>query len=567
MTKNIFLILVFVFVQSVFSTSVFGHAINVFDATKTNNSDPATAENPAKNLAFPNPILLKSDQGCRLENINLQRFDKEISTSQSTAFCEVLQEIAVRLNGNWSPALKAEMQQIWWVFLHENVKIRPMKSGTSGRVLAAAEAFTDNTPGAGFNASFYLRVNRVKDKSFFYVFMHELRHVYDFYDLYKNQTHITEAELEKRGFRIMGEIYQETQNKPKFYRLPTFWEDGWKNLPQTEIAQKRDKKIEKFMRGNGFYKHLLKNPETHPVGYLPNQTVAQRAFFNPVEDDEDKNEKLPDRIQISQTQTEIPQQIKEISFDAEKASNPKNPDELLRAALVNEKNLYRKMDNFVYDQNLQLQCWKKQQVTENYELNSTVARTRSGETLIQNQKTQPASSKSSHSPACIQNLDSIETDATETFWSAPYLDQMPIKFEYFTEIDGIAVARYTVLQPTLEKFKQIAAQYSGIKPFRAFIGTIFVSTEDSQIVKFWGTSAAEPEAASNPATRTYASYCATAVRQKLASGIWVTTLLNTVAAVNEKNKLKPYSYVVKYQNYRQGTSDVKILDDTETASR
>lgn len=565
MTRNFSVILVFAFVLLTFSTGIFGHEINE-GATKTDNLHTKATELAVSNLAFRNPILLRLDKGCNIENINLERFDKDINAGQSVAFCEALQDISAKLSGNWSSALKTEMMQIWWVFLNKNVKIRSMKNGASSRILAAAEAFTDNSPGAGFNASFYLRPNKVNDKSFFYVFMHELRHVYDFYQIYQTQGNMTEAELEKRGFRIMGEIYQETPDKPFFFRLPTFWEDGWKNLSAGEIAQRREQKIEKFMRGNGFYKNLLKNPESHIVGYLPNQTTIRKADFNPVEEDEEKDEnkgeKLPERIVIRQTRSEIPQQVKEISFAVEKAVDPKNPDELLRAALINEKNLYRKMDNFVYDQNLQLQCWKKQNVTENFELNRMIARTQSGEALYENANVVENAPRKANLPSCVPNMDSIKTDATETFWAAPYLDQMPVKFEYFTEIDGIKVARYTVLQPTAEKFNQIAAQFPNIKPFRAFVGTIFVSVDDSQIVKFWGTSFPESDATGFNSKRTYASYCATAVRQKLASGIWVTTLLNTVAVTNEKNKLKPFSYVVKYQNYRQSSSEVRVLDET-----
>lgn len=100
-----------------------------------------------------------------------------------------------------------------------------------------------------------------------------------------------------------------------------------------------------------------------------------------------------------------------------------------------------------------------------------------------------------------------------------------------------------------------------------FVGTIFVSVEDSQIIKFWGTSFPESEATGYKSAKTFGSYCATAIRQKLTSGIWVTNLLNTVAVTYEKNKLKPFSYVVKYSNYRQGTSDVTILDDDAIASK
>jgi hypothetical protein len=475
-------------------------------------------------------------------------------------FCETFQEMSVRLNGNWSPALKSEMQQIWQVFVRENVQIRLIGKNVSSNIRAMAEAFTQNTTGKGFSANLYLRPEQAGDKSFFPIFMHELRHIFDLYTLWKNKTNMTEAELEKRAFRIVGEINQELPGDERFSKLPTFWEESWKRLPSNEIVRKREEKIEKFMRSSNAYKHLMTTPEKYMVGYLSNQSVMELEAADDPDMKENKGEKLPDRLKIRQTKNQLPQQVKEISFKLEKTVNSKNPDELLSAALINERNLYYKMDNFVYDQNFQLQCWKKQKVTENYELNRLVTRTQTGETLFQ-ENISSTDSKPTALPSCVLDFDTIKSDATDTFWAAPYLDQMPIKFDYFTVIDGISVARYTVYEPTEQKFNQIASRYPNIKPFRAFIGTIFVSVEDSQIIKFWGTSFPESKATGYQSSRIYGSYGATAIRQKLSSGIWITTLLNIVAVTNERNKMKPFNYVVKYQNYRQGTSDVKILDD------
>ncbi len=558
MNTNYSIILVSFFTFFVFSVNIFGQYSNL----QFKNS-PSAVKGPdaASRTMYPNPILMNEDHGCDAENLNPERFSSAIKPNQRVAFCEALEEVSAKLSDNWSPGLRSEIREIWQVFLRENVKIRPMKEGVSPRVAAAAESFTENGPGGGFNASFYLRPERATDKSFFPVFMHELRHIFDFYTLWKSQTRITEAELEKRGFRIMGRIYQEITEKPQDLGIPSFWENSWKDLSSSEIDRRREEKIEDFMRRSSFYKDLLKSPENHPVGFTDGSASIENGGFNPIEEVADESEKLPTRVNIGQTGSLVPQQVKQLTFSTENAVNQQNPQELLQAALLNEKNLYHKMDNFIYEQRLELQCWKKQQVIDTYELSGTVARTDTGEALFQKQ------TASSASPKCILDINAIRTDATETFWAAPYLDQMPIKFETFTEIDGIRVARYTVLAPSREKFNQIAAQYPKIFPFRTFVGTIFVSTRDSQIIKFWGTSFPESETTGNQATRTYASYCATAIRQKLASGIWVTTALNTVAVTNDKNKMKPFSYLVKYQNYRQGDSEVKILDDDQSARK
>ena len=574
MSKNILFILAF-FLVCTFSTAASGQINTMFYAktarltapdsknlitdlqprTEDYNSGSSAAPLPI----FTNPTVLNQKNGCRADNLNFAKFSNDLSSGERLTYCQAVESVSAKLSQNWSPELRNEIQQIWTVFANEKVKIRPMKKNLSSRILAAAEAFTEPAETAGFNASFYLRANRADDKSFLLVFMHEMRHVADFYALWKTHGQMTEADLEMRGFRIMGKIYQEMADKPYFFSLPTFWEDDWKNLSAGEIEERRTRKIEKFMRGNGFYKSLMKSPSQHTVGYAPTQTAAPIQVSAAVR--ENNGEKLPVRLQINQTKTELAQNVKELAFTPEKNADENDPNKLLRAALVNERNLYYKMNNFVYDQNLQLQCWKKQKVTENYLLNNQISRTENGEALLQ--KDDSAAAKL---PTCVLNMDLIKSDATETFWAAPYLEKMPIKFDSFTEVAGVKAARYTVYQPTMQKFDEMAAQYPHIKNFRAFVGTIYVSVADAQIIKFWGTSFPEAAATGYQAKRTFGSYCATAIRQKLASGIWVTSLVNTVAVTNDNDKMKPFSYVVKYQNYRQGTTDVKILDDDETAA-
>lgn len=519
---------------------------------------PTFTGNPA---AFPNPLVSDAGKACFPQNLNAARFDKRISPHQQILFCQTVQEISLKLDKeNWSPILKSEIRQIWRVFFFENVKIRPLGKDASPNTQAMSEAFNEEMRGGNFNANLYFRPERVKDKSFFPIFMHELRHIFDMYLLWKNKTDMTEAEMEKRAFRLVGKINQELNETNSFFGTPTFWKTNWKNLSAGEIERKRDEEIDKVMRGSGAYKHLLQNPEKYIIGYSSKSFVSENAANDPLAV-ENNGEKLPHRLNIRQTKNEVPQQIKDISFRMEKNTNSKNADQLLRAALINEKNLSRKMDNFVYDQNLQLQCWKKQRVTENYELKRSIARTQNGEALFENESVASTASKSTVSPSCVADLEMIKADATDTFWAAPYLDKMSVKFDYFTSVDGIPVARYTVYEPTRQKFDQIAAQHAHVKNFRVFVGTIFVSVEDAQIIKFWGTSFPESDRTNFKSASVFGNYSATAIREKLASGIWVTTLLNTVAVTHEKDRIKPFSYVVKYQNYRQAATDVSIFDD------
>ena len=517
----------------------------------------------AKRAAFSNPAVLRFTEGCVDSNLRAERFSSDIARTEKVGYCKALQRVSDELNRHdWSPNLRAELQEIWNVFLEKDVVVRPMKKGVSSRVIAAAEAFTKTT-GSGFNASLYIRPGSAKKASFFLVAMHELKHVHDYYRVWKKRNSITELDLERRAFKIMGKIARETPAKESLWRLPKVWDEDWRNLSDAEIAMRTDRNIRRFMKNSRFYKHLVRTPNRYVYGYTSNslaQTEVKKANIG-------KGERLPYLVKTRNSAVEIEQNVQDISFETAKARDVTDADEILAAALQNERKLHFQMDNFVYDQNLSLKCWKKQRVRESYIHRKQIARTGQGEALFENERiTFNSKKKKAKTPSCVLDVGSINSDATETFWSAPYLDQMPVKFNYFTELDGVKVARYTVYKPSPARFDKIAAKYPHIKSFRVFFGTIFVSVEDSQIIKFWGSSFPEAKTTGHKSNEALASYNATAVREKLASGIWVTTLLNTVAVANKKGKMKPFSYVVKYENYRQGVSDVLILDDEDTVA-
>lgn len=104
--------------------------------------------------------------------------------------------------------------------------------------------------------------------------------------------------------------------------------------------------------------------------------------------------------------------------------------------------------------------------------------------------------------------------------------------------------------------------------FRVVVGTIYVSPEDGQIVRFGGTSFPEAGVTGVYAQRVRCTYRVKAVRQKLniKNGLWVTVHVGTVAVASVRGKVLSFSYTVKFENYRQSQTDVKILDDEETVA-
>ena len=594
-------------------SNTFGQNIESFIPSLSNELRPIRSFDsttkgliPKARVKFSNPAVKKFEDGCTQANLNRNRFAGGISESQRLSFCQAFQTVSNELNNtSWSPKLQSELQEIWQVFMNENVKIRPMRRGIPRQIALAAEPFTRGGGGYGFNASVYIRPKFADKKVFFLLAMHELRHIYDFYKLWETSSALPEGELEKRGFRIMGRIARETKEKEKFKRLPKLWKDSWAMQAQSKIDSRMEKTIEKFMKRSSFYKQRLKHPNRFMISFVGRRraydqsqmasnrepktrrsgkalnnssaavAVADRKFTPPklvrkktpakIDTTAKSNNiaslkvsknsiRLPDPIMTKPLKASVESAKLRAPFVVTKARNRKSSEDLLSAAISNERSLYRKMDKFLYDEDFQLQCWKKQKIADRYSRKRTVGRTVQGKPVFQNEAIlRVFKKKKAHQPSCLINFDAIDSDATETFWSAGYLKDMPIKFDYFTMLNGEKVARYTVYKPAKKKFEQIAAKYPHIKSFRVFVGSIFVSVKDSQIVKFWGSSFPERDTTGNRTNKTLANYNATATRQRLESGIWVTTALDTVAIAKKRGKMKPFRYSVKYKNYREAT--------------
>jgi len=598
-------------------TSVIGqYHVNPFLSQKYKfNSNTSTDEIFGKFVKnrrvanFVNPTISSFEDGCDPANLRIERFAYGISQAQRVQFCEAFQKISNELNStDWSPKLRGELEKIWSVFINENVKIRPMKRGVSKRIVLAAEPFTHGGSNFGFNASIYIRPKYINANSFFLLAMHELRHVYDFHELWMTSASLPEAEMEKRGFRIMGRIAKETPKKEKLKRLPKVWKDSWRKYEDRKVASKMESTIEKFMRKSRFYKQRLRNPNRYMVSFVnrrrafensqqagivtkPSTPAGNRVAGNTkgqtvgwdldmpprlvrrkpknrntelakenITAFSSKNQagRLPDPIKIAPPKKQNEANKYLDSKSPKKAVGKMTPKALLTAAFENEKALYYKFDKFSYDQSLQLQCWKKRKVTESFKRSRSVTRSSNGTPFFHDEKISNVTLKGrADFPSCLIDFVAIDSDATETFWSAAYLDEMPTKFAYFTKLNGINVARYTVYKPAMEKFKQIAAKYPNIKPFRVFVGTIFVSVEDGQIVKFWGSSFPQSDTTGTDSGKNLANYNTTAVRQKLANGVWVTTTVSTVAVSTKHGKAKPFSYLVNFNNYRAIDEDDK----------
>ncbi|MGI8669112.1 MAG: hypothetical protein ACR2J3_04590 [Aridibacter sp.] len=510
---------------------------------------------------FTNPVLKKTNAGCTADNLQPERFTSEVNQNERQKLCQAIDKITNKLNATrWSPALSNELQNIWRVFSSQAVTLHLMPSGVSTRAAAMAKPFPAGGNADKFSAGVYVRPEKSGKTSFFQVFLHELRHVYDFHETWANKTVVNSLELERRAYLLASKLTQETLEKESLSDIRNFWKESWQNLPAAEISARRDTAIAKFLHGSKYYRHFEQDPTKKMLDFSYLKTSAASNTFQYADKSGNKEGgRLPLRRLPPATSSLLPQNIRETNFNLEKPKNPRDEKEILRVALSNEKKLYYGMSSFVYNQKLAFQCWKKGKVSASFVEDNRVARTENGDALLETISPQPSPDASS----CILNSRNLKTDFTETFWASPALDKMPIDFAGFVQVGGKTLARYTVLQPNAKLFQQLTEQYANIKPFRIFVGTIFISPEDGQIVRFWGTSFPEEMVTGSHKQKVWGSYSVTAVRQKLNidGGLWVTVHIGTVAVANIGGNARPFSYTVKFENYRQEMTDVVILDD------
>lgn len=510
---------------------------------------------------YRNPILKSPSAGCAADNLRGERFAAEVAADERVKLCQAIEKITNKLNATvWSPALAAEIQTVWQVFSNESVTLRAMPAGTPAQGLAMAEPFPAGGSESRFAAVVSVRPEKSDHAAFFQVLFHELRHVLDFYETWKNKTALDSLEIERRAYLLMGKLTQETPERESFSGVPKFWKESWRSRSEAEIYAKRLKAVDKYLRGKKFYRDLAHDPNRRQLdfSYLNKPSANDQKIIS--EYDRQQGERLPSHKMLPSTAAVLAQNIRDTRFDLEKPANPRDEKEVLRVALSNEKKLYYGMSNFVYDQKLAFQCLKKGKVSASFTEDNTVARTDDGDALFD----------STAAPAvlpCILNYDDLKTDFTDTFWASPALEKMPMYFSGFREVEGKTLAVYTVMQPDEKLFAELAEQFPHIRPFRVIVGTIYISPEDGQIVRFAGTSYPEENVTGTYASKVRCTYWVKAVRQKLniEDGLWVTVHVGTVAVASVQGKVQPFNYTVRFENYRQSETDVKIIDDTAVA--
>jgi hypothetical protein len=297
--------------------------------------------------AFNNPLLVETRGQCAEGNINSARFENNLSPSEMVSLCRSIEQVASTLRtGDWSDSLGSELASIWQVFARENVQLKRIDASLPKRVLAVAEPFPDGTVGNRFEAGIYIRPDKVDSEGFFQVLLHEMRHVYDFYQTWSMQSAIANIEVERRAFLLMSRLSEESHSSGKFSGVPSFWKKKWLKLSADEAEANRQNSVNKYLQKNKIYRRMAESNEqldfTAFAGRGGAAAVAlNRQPFSAGTPKSDLIGRRPDPRPAPPTSTVLSQNIKDTDFNLARPASD-DPQEILRTGSgKREKTLLR----------------------------------------------------------------------------------------------------------------------------------------------------------------------------------------------------------------------------------
>lgn len=225
--------------------------------------------NIAAEKVFSNPLIHIQTLGCNENNLDSNRFSAAMDVKKQVVLCQSVAQVAERLNqGKWSGQLDVELAEIWQTFSTQDVFFAELPDGTDSGVLALTESFPPGKMRNVFSASIRLK-NGIEDKKWFYhVLLHELRHVFDFNELFIADTDLPTVELERRAFCLMSLLDEQTPEAIRFSKVPQLWKDQWKQLPPNIRQYKRNEAIAKFLKKSDFYKNLPPPKTNQPTALI-----------------------------------------------------------------------------------------------------------------------------------------------------------------------------------------------------------------------------------------------------------------------------------------------------------
>lgn len=512
---------------------------------------------------FTNPF---SSDGCK--SFHEQKFAGDWKSDEKAKFCANIEGLVSELNALPASNNKARIEAAWGAWHEDYGKIGKMsyfsavelKKSIVGKILGTTTFMVADH----LKATVWLKDSLLTDKKGYSVFLHETQHFADGIDAYKNQTSITSYELERRGYEtesLFAEITPETES---FSSRPKFWDDSWRKLSARERDEKRQKVIYDWLDKSPIY------PNSRPRNFqvynfdvlsgggilqtsLALDTKGQKVFYM-------NGRPLVENVVMEKTTwdggiawTSLKDPLlngnsENPAFEPSKPNDANDPNQLWQAAVQNEKKLQSEMADYLYNQNVFIQCLNKERkpVAEYVKISQVNRKTDGGvyEKILQFPDEMP----------CVTIEAADLYDYTTLYWVIPALDKRDAKFVSWETIDGIEAGKFAIAALPVNDTKDIGKRTDN----RYFYGNVWVSKTDGQIIRLDGHTKPDDGMHKYPHLR--------ADRKRTLAGIW---LPSQVAGAEDITADSGYTWrmklLVQYKDYKRFGSDVKILDDEPVA--
>lgn len=209
-------------------------------------------ENPFAKV-FTNPTKLDQTAKCSPENLDASRFSNKFPDKDKIKVCEgmdlFINHSRLAANNAAQP-LSEHMLAVWNTFVETKTRFMPLPKEQENAMFAAASA---SASGDLYRAAVYVSAQKADSELFFYIFWHELQHVYDIKQTWEKRGRIPNYNLEFNGFYFASELAEAYRPKNWDARQSGFWRDEWKNLPPEQKRALRTKAIDDFMNKSSVY--------------------------------------------------------------------------------------------------------------------------------------------------------------------------------------------------------------------------------------------------------------------------------------------------------------------------
>ena len=194
---------------------------------------------------------LPTIDNCRNELLKNVSFQGKWSAADRVKLCRLIDDLRAEL---WSlrgrvPELDHQVRAIWSM-----LPLVRFEQGSYGNLFfkgveAESVYYQYWSPETGGVEKQGIISLRLSEKKFPYLFLHELRHIYDRHEISAGRMKASNArKLEEIAF-LLESYYTEASNK-RVFLLKEFWRDDWSSLPREERRNRAMQSISRYINAH-----------------------------------------------------------------------------------------------------------------------------------------------------------------------------------------------------------------------------------------------------------------------------------------------------------------------------